>query len=247
MNFQYQFELGVPVDEAWAVLMDVPNVAPCLPGAAIESGENGDYVGRVKVKLGPIEMTYRGDVKFVERDDAAQHAVINVAAKEVKGGGAAKAVLTLDVAPAGSGARVSVGSEFTVSGKAAQFGRGVMDEVGEKLMGEFAVRLSKLISTAKQASTVAAAPTGGSPAVEPRQTTAVVQNTPVNTSEGIPVQAVAQSTRQPAGASANSASSEDDVLDVMAAAKGAVMRRVVKVVAVLAVLATASTIAFHWY
>lgn len=250
MNFQYQFKLGVPVDKAWAVLMDVKRVAPCLPGAAIESGEGDNYVGRVKVKLGPIELTYRGDVTFVERDDAAKRAVINVAAKEVKGAGAAKATLTLDVAASGAQTEVSVGSEFTVSGKAAQFGRGVMEEVGEKLMAEFAARLSKLIAADNEAAAVSASVPAPEPAAVQESTVVAFPTAQAAPSEPAQTPAPAQRTAQPASqpaavVHASPYVNEDDVMDVMAAVRGPIIRRAAVVIAVLVVIGTVSALALH--
>ncbi|TYK71025.1 hypothetical protein FSY45_24165 [Comamonas sp. Z1] len=146
MNFSYQFELPVPVERAWATLMDIPRVAPCMPGATIESSDGNNHIGKVRVKLGPIELTYRGAVTLVERDDAQHQARVNVVAKEIKGAGAAKAELTLAAAESSPGTtKVSVSSEFSISGKAAQFGRGVVDEVAAVMMGQFAERLSRLL------------------------------------------------------------------------------------------------------
>lgn len=246
MNFQYRFKLGVPIGKACAVLMDVKRIAPCLPGAAIESGEGDNYVGRVKVKLGPIELTYRGAVVFVERDDAAKRAVIDVAAKEVKGGGAAKATLTLDVAASGDETEVSVGSEFTVSGKAAQFGRGVMEEVGEKLMAEFAARLSKLIAADNE---VAAAT---SPEPEPVEGSTVARfpATQASASAAAQTPEPAQLASRPDSQSAavvhpSSYTDEDDVMDIAAALKGPIARRAAVAIAVLVVIGTVSAFAFH--
>nr|ART40678.1 L448 [uncultured bacterium] len=146
MIFEYMFRLPVTVDQAWPVLLDVYRVAPCMPGAAIESGEGDDFVGRIKVRLGPVEMIYRGDLHFTHRDDAEHELVVEGAAKDTKGGGGAKAKVTLKATPDGQdGCHVAIHSDYTVSGKAAQFGRGVMEEVGEKLMNEFATRLNRLI------------------------------------------------------------------------------------------------------
>ncbi|MFT4562537.1 MAG: carbon monoxide dehydrogenase subunit G [Gammaproteobacteria bacterium] len=145
MNFDYILKVDLPLDEAWETLMDIERIAPCMPGATIESKDGDDYVGRLKVKLGPMEMTYRGNIHFIERDDEAKTAIVDAAAKEIKGRGAAKTQVKLHGNEAGDGSEITIASEFTVSGKAAQFGRGVMEEVGEKLMNEFAARLGQQI------------------------------------------------------------------------------------------------------
>ena len=115
---------------------------PCVPGASVESGDDQEFVGRIKVKLGPIEMTYRGTVRMIKRDDVAHEAVLSAAAKEIKGGGSVSATITLRATAAESGSKVTVLSDFSVSGKAAQFGGSVINDVGSKLFREFAIRLA---------------------------------------------------------------------------------------------------------
>lgn len=145
MNFKYRFSLPVSVERVWPVLLDVRRVAPCMPGASIESGEGDAYVGRMRVKLGPIEMAYRGDLQFLERDDAQRRLKVEGVGKEIRGGGGAKALVLLEATPQGAGCEVSIDSEYTLSGRAAQFGTGMIDEIGAKLMGEFARRLERMI------------------------------------------------------------------------------------------------------
>ncbi len=167
MNFDYVIKLDLPLDQAWETLMDIERIAPCMPGATIESHDGDDYTGRLKVKLGPMEMTYRGNIHFVERDDTAKTALVDAAAKEIKGRGAAKTQVSLRGAEVGKGSEITLSSDFTVSGKAAQFGRGVMEEVGEKLMGDFATRLTAQVTAdAGIASTDTSAATTPDPADE---------------------------------------------------------------------------------
>jgi carbon monoxide dehydrogenase subunit G len=157
MNFDYVIKLDLPLDQAWKTLMDIERIAPCMPGATIESRDGDDYTGRLKVKLGPMEMTYRGNIHFVERDDNTNTALVDAAAKEIKGRGAAKTQVNLRGVAVDQGSEITLSSEFTVSGKAAQFGRGVMEEVGEKLMGDFATRLAAQVT----ADAAAAVPDAG--------------------------------------------------------------------------------------
>lgn len=145
MNFKYRFALPVSVDEAWPILLDLRRVAPCMPGAAIEAGDGDAYVGRMKVKIGPIEMAYRGDLRFLERDDAAHRLKVEGVGKELRGGGGARAVVTMDAVPTAGGCEISIDSDYSLSGRAAQFGSGMIDEIGGKLMKEFARRLEKLL------------------------------------------------------------------------------------------------------
>lgn len=175
MNFQYRFKLPVPIEQAWPVLLDVRRVAPCMPGAAIESGEGDDYVGRMKVKVGPIEMTYGGDLHFVERDDAAHRMKVEGVGKEVRGGGGAKALVTMQASSVPGGCEIAINSDYELNGRAAQFGTGMIDEIGGKLMQEFARRLEKLIlhSNAQDGSpTPAPAPAPASTPSAPRATVA---------------------------------------------------------------------------
>jgi carbon monoxide dehydrogenase subunit G len=145
MHFEYILKIDLPINEAWATLMDIERIAPCMQGATIESRDGDDYTGRLKVKLGPMEMTYRGSIHFLERDDQGKFAIADAQAKEIKGRGEAKTQVTLRATATDDGTEIVMSSDFTVSGKAAQFGRGVMEEVGEKLMGDFAERLGKLV------------------------------------------------------------------------------------------------------
>ncbi|MBA6420989.1 SRPBCC family protein [Pseudomonas sp. 5Ae-yellow] len=160
MNIKYKFALPVTPEKAWSVLTDIPSVAPCMPGASLESSEGDEHTGRMKVKLGPIDMTFRGSIVFKERDDERRHAVLEAAASEVKGGGSTKATVIFFVSPAINGSEISVESDFTVSGKAAQFGGGVIDSVGKKLMDQFAKRLAAHIEASQSVPEVAVASTG---------------------------------------------------------------------------------------
>lgn len=146
MNLKYTFILNVSPDEAWKVLMDIPLITPCMPGASLDGEDEGGYKGRIKVKLGPIDMVYKGTIKFLERHDAEHKAVLEAAASEMKGAGNAKATVQFYVQAAQGGSEVTVDSDFAVSGKAAQFGGGVMQSVGKRLMDEFAKRVAALIA-----------------------------------------------------------------------------------------------------
>ncbi len=113
-----------------------------MPGATIESHDGDDYTGRLDVKLGPMDMTYHGNIHFVERDDAAKTALVDASAKEIRGHGSAKTQVSLRGASIDQRSEITLSSEFSVSGKAARLGRNVMEEVGEALMKIFATRLA---------------------------------------------------------------------------------------------------------
>jgi uncharacterized protein len=143
MNLDHEFTVPAPIDEAWKVLLDVERVAPCMPGATLLSVDGDDFTGTVKVKVGPIQVTYKGKATFVERDETAHRAVIEASGKEARGSGTAAATINAVLADAGGGTtKVTVGTDLNVTGRPAQFGRGVMEEVGAKLVGQFADRLA---------------------------------------------------------------------------------------------------------
>ena len=142
MQLENSFTVPVPIDEAWRVLLDIERIAPCMPGAALDSVTGDDFTGRVKVKLGPINLTYQGKASFIEKDEAAHKAVIDARGKDQRGNGTAAAVVTATLAAEGSITRVNVLTDLNITGRPAQFGRGVMTDVGNKLLGQFADKLA---------------------------------------------------------------------------------------------------------
>jgi carbon monoxide dehydrogenase subunit G len=147
VQLENSFTVPVPIDEAWRVLMDIERIAPCMPGAALDSVTGDDFTGRVKVKLGPINLTYQGKASFIERDEAAHKAVIDARGKDQRGNGTAAAIVTATLAPEGSVTRVDVLTDLNITGRPAQFGRGVMTDVGNKLLGQFADKLSAQLAS----------------------------------------------------------------------------------------------------
>jgi carbon monoxide dehydrogenase subunit G len=147
VQLENSFTVPVPIDEAWRVLMDIERIAPCMPGAALDSVEGDDFTGRVKVKLGPINLTYQGKASFIERDETGHRAVIDAKGKDQRGNGTAAATITAKLEPEGSVTRVDVLTDLNITGRPAQFGRGVMTDVGNKLLGQFADKLSAQIAS----------------------------------------------------------------------------------------------------
>ena len=137
MELTNDFSVNVPVDEAWAVLTDLERIAPCLPGAQLQEVEGDEYRGVVKVKVGPITAQYKGAASFQERDDDAHRAVIRAEGRDTRGQGNASATITATLESEGGGTKVKVVTDLTVTGKVAQFGRGVMADVSAKLMDQF--------------------------------------------------------------------------------------------------------------
>lgn len=138
MELRHEFTVPVPADEAWRALLDIEGIAPCMPGAAVESFDGETVRGTVKVKVGPITLTYRGTAAFQEKDEAARRMVLSANGKEARGTGTARATVTGELAEADGGTRVSVVTDLAVTGRPAQFGRGVLAEVGDRLVGRFA-------------------------------------------------------------------------------------------------------------
>lgn len=137
MDLTNEFSVSVPIDDAWKVLTDLERIAPCMPGAELQEVEGDEFRGVVKVKVGPITAQYKGAASFLERDDANHRAVIKAEGRDTRGQGSASATITATLVPADDGTHVSVVTDLTVTGKVAQFGRGVMSDVSAKLMDQF--------------------------------------------------------------------------------------------------------------
>lgn len=146
MEFNNEFTVPAGIDTAFAVLSDLERVAPCLPGAVLEEVDGSTYTGRVKVKLGPIQVLYRGTAELVELDQEAKRARILASGSETRGAGTASAEVTATLRPSGPGATtVTVLTDLDITGKPAQFGRGVMEDVGTRIIDSFAERLAELL------------------------------------------------------------------------------------------------------
>jgi len=137
MELTHNFTVPASVDDAWATFMDLERVGSCFPGAVVTSVDESGFAGTVKVKLGPIALQYAGTGEFLERDDAAHRAVIEAKGKDKRGNGTAGATVTVQLAPSGEGTRIDVTTDLSITGKPAQFGRGVMQDVSDKLLQQF--------------------------------------------------------------------------------------------------------------
>src|SRR5438477_9533163 len=146
MRLDHNFTVPVPVDEAWKVLLDLPRVAPCMPGATLTGVEDGAFTGTVKVKLGPINLTYQGKGRFVERDEAARRIVIEASGRDTRSAGTASATVTATLTPEDDATRVDVATDLAVTGRPAQFGRGMIADVSAKLIGQFADCLAETLT-----------------------------------------------------------------------------------------------------
>jgi carbon monoxide dehydrogenase subunit G len=142
------FTVPVPPEKAWDVLLDVERIAPCMPGASVLSiSDDGNEIeGQVKVKLGPLSLTYKGTAKFTEKDEANRTIAIEATGKETRGAGTASANVQAVLKPDDAGTLVSIHTSLNVTGRPAQFGRSLLPEVSGKLIAQFASNLEALIA-----------------------------------------------------------------------------------------------------
>lgn len=137
MKIQNEFTVDAPVQQAWEAMLDLERIAPCLPGASIDEAVDGEYQGTMAVKMGPISARYRGTVKIEETDEEGHRAVVRANGSETRGQGSASATITSTLFEEDGGTRVRVETDMQVSGRVAQFGRGIMQDVAEEMIGRF--------------------------------------------------------------------------------------------------------------
>lgn len=188
MELKHSFTVPVPFDRAWDVLLDVERVAPCMPGATLDSVDGDDIAGKIKVKVGPISMTYAGKASFTERNKEAGVVTLEASGKETRGAGTASASVRSELKGDGDQTDVTVVTNLSVTGKPAQFGRGVLNEVGGKLIGIFADNLAKMLAAGDSGDTAGDTAGAQAPVAEPA-----------------PAKAVATEAAAPAGAATGSA------------------------------------------
>ena len=154
MELRHSFTVPAPVDQAWATFMDLEVVGGCFPGATVTEASEEGFAGTVKVKLGPIALVYAGSGTFLERDDDAHRAVIQAKGKDKRGNGTAGATVTIQLTDAGDGStRADVDTDLAVTGKPAQFGRGVLQDVSDKLLQQFVGCIEGTIGSPEPATT----------------------------------------------------------------------------------------------
>jgi carbon monoxide dehydrogenase subunit G len=220
LKLENEFTVAAPVERAWEVMLDMQRVAPCLPGAAIESSDGDEHVGTMAIKIGPITSRYRGTVRILEADATSRRAVLRAQAKDQRGQGTAAATITSTMEEVDGGTRVRVETDMQVSGPAAQFGRGVMQDVSAKLMGRFAECLANEIGDAPAAIGDAAS-----------------AQAPVATGTAgirLPPGPAAAAAEAAARAGARAARPTETVLDLGEASREALLRRALPLLAVVA-------------
>jgi carbon monoxide dehydrogenase subunit G len=161
LELKHEFTVPATIDETWAAFNDVESVAACFPGATLSSVEGDTFQGSCKVKLGPIALVYNGSGTFVEKDESTHRMVIDAKGKDKRGNGTAGAHVTATMTEAGTGTRVEVLTDLAITGKPAQFGRGVMQDVSDKLLGQFTDCLEQKVGDSSAASRAAEAAEAG--------------------------------------------------------------------------------------
>ena len=237
MEMDHSFTVPVPPDRAWDVLLDVERIAPCMPGATVDEFDGEVVTGRIKVKVGPVSLTYRGTAKFTERDPDARVILLEASGKETRGAGTASATVraTLEPESGGEATKAIMHTTMNVTGL-AQFGRGVMVEVGGKLVEQFAQNLRQLITddsaggggaatTEAGAAADGATEAGGASAAQTQDGPGSTQPSPVISSA-----ATTAPSAPPAQAGADS-------INLVKLVGPALLKRVVPVAVVAAVLA----------
>ncbi|MDX6396240.1 MAG: hypothetical protein QOJ73_7303 [Streptosporangiaceae bacterium] len=183
MELEHSFIIPVPPEQAWEVLLDVEKVAPCMPGATID-GVDGEVIsGKIKVKVGPIALTYAGTARFTEKDEQARMVALEASGKETRGTGTASATVRSTLQDLGGKTRVTVHTTMNITGRPAQFGRGVMVEVGGKIIEKFAANLAAQLATGGPATQPATNSTATQPATDDQSAGALAGAAPPTSSE----------------------------------------------------------------
>ena len=148
MELDHSFTVPVPPDQAWDVLLDVQRIAPCMPGATVDTVDGDDVAGRLKVKVGPVSLTYKGTATFKDRDSSDRSLLVEASGKELRGAGTASATVRAALQPDNEpdATLVTLHTTLSVTGRPAQFGRGVITEVGSRLIDKFAANLAQQLS-----------------------------------------------------------------------------------------------------
>ena len=215
MELSDSFEVDHPIATVWGVLTDVERIAPCLPGAQLTGTEGDEFHGVVKVKVGPVSSQYKGKASFTELDEASHRVVISASGRDTRGAGNASAEITVELGPGqGASTMVNVETNLIVTGKVAQFGRGVLVDVSRKLMAQFAGNLAALMA-AEQPDEAAAGDADASDGSEDAADSPSVEG---------------------AEPPAPAAAPEVEAVDLLAVAGGSVMKRLVPVLVALVIV-----------
>jgi uncharacterized protein len=158
VRLDHEFTVPAPIGEVWQAVIDPERVAPCMPGAALTTVEGDTFAGTVKVKAGPVSLQYKGSGEFLEKGEAAGKVVIKASGRDSGGGGTAAATITLTLTERDGGTHGAVATDLAITGRPAQFGRGMISEVGGKLLGTFAENLAKTLEQSGEKSRLRSIP-----------------------------------------------------------------------------------------
>jgi carbon monoxide dehydrogenase subunit G len=233
VQLDHEFTIPVPVAEAWPVLLDVERIAPCMPGATVTKVDGPNLEGTVKVKVGPITVSYNGTATFLETDETARRVVLEARGKEARGSGTASARVTAQLYDEGGRTRATVNTDLSITGKPAQFGRGVMADVGNKLLGQFADCLARKLAAGDQPAPAAAATS--QPAAATSQPAAA--EAPAGQPGTAPASVLDAPASAPSRPTPAPARETDDAIDLLGTAGLPVLKRAAPVLAGLALLA----------
>jgi uncharacterized protein len=223
MKLSNDITVPAPIDEAWELMLDVERVAPCLPGASIEGSEGDEYKGSMKVKIGPIVSQFKGTLKIDEADEDAHRAVMSAKARDSRGKGSANATITSTLEPADEGTRVTVETDLRVTGPAASFGRGVMEDVSAMLMTQFADCLATKLG--REAPAGAAAPEATAETAAPPTGEGAEDGEPVARAQALPDDVPKPPPAQAEAPPPAPEPADDNVLDLGAVGREAIGRR----------------------
>jgi carbon monoxide dehydrogenase subunit G len=240
VKIEDEFRVDVPIDEAWKVLLDVERIAPCMPGAQLQEIEGDEYRGIVKIKVGPITAQYKGAARIVETDETAHQVVLKAEGRDTRGQGNASATVTATLTPAGSGTVVHIDTDLNITGKVAQFGRGVMADVSSKLLGQFASNLERDVLSGNGAG--GASSTGSEPSTASTASATATESAPKPDPAPSTEPSAASTPSSPQAAAVGGArridSPEPQPVDLLDTAGNAVAKRVVPVIVVVVALLT---------
>ncbi len=219
MDLNHAFTVEVPVDDAFRILTNVERIAPCLPGAQLQEIEGDVYRGAVKVKVGPIQAQFKGQASFVEFDEVAHKVVLKGEGRDIGGKGNASALITAELtALTETSTSVTVNTDLSVTGKVAQFGRGAMADISDKLLAQFVVNLNVMIANSD--TTSATAPAAETPA------------SPTDAAEAPHAETTTSSPAEPTVRKIDGP--EAEALDLLSISRGVIAKRALPVIAVIA-------------
>jgi carbon monoxide dehydrogenase subunit G len=230
VKIEDEFRVAVPVDQAWNVLLDVERIAPCMPGAQLQEIEGEEYRGIVKVKVGPITAQYKGAARIVEAREPDHTLILKAEGRDTRGQGNASATVTATLTPDADGTVVHIDTDLNITGKVAQFGRGVMADVSSKLLGQFAANLERDVLSGNGA---ASNTTNAADASSTSSTTAATSSAPSASSATTSASASAESTGV-----RKIDSPEAQPVDLFDTAGNAVAKRAIPIVIALVALLT---------